>query len=875
MENFSSTNSFATSESPVDESCRNESNETLQNEAYRQKNKEESATRYEKTSSAIKRDFAEHLKYDEDADEYHRTEQARYKSLALSIRDRILHQWNISRKAQRANGVKRVYYLSLEFLMGRALTNNINNMGLMNEVKEALSDLGYNYEDLEEIEPDAGLGNGGLGRLAACFLDSMATLDIPSYGYGIRYNYGIFKQLIKNGYQFEQPDNWLRYGNPWEIERSDIRYKVNFGGKVEVINEGGRDFYKWINTEKVIGMAYDTPIIGYGGKTVNTLRLWSAKAVEDFNFQNFNQGDYTQAVRDKVLAENISQVLYPNDTQYMGKVLRLKQQYFFVACSLADIIARFKREGKDWSKLPEYAAVQLNDTHPSIAIAELMRILVDIENIRWRDAWEITKQTFAYTNHTLMPEALEKWSLPLMEEILPRHVQIIFEINKRFLQEAVSAFSAETQMDAIRKISIIEESNPKNIRMANLAIIGSHAVNGVAALHTKLLKEQMFPEFNEVYPEKFQNKTNGITPRRWLLSANPDLAALITETIGSGWITNADELKKLSAYASDSSFMYQFAKIKENNKKVAADWIKKDSGVTINPYSIFDTQVKRIHEYKRQMLFAFNIIMLYQRLKDDSAFRENFVPLSCLFGGKSAPGYVNAKESIKFINSIARVINHDATTRDLLQVHFLPNYRVSMAERLIPATNISEQISTAGLEASGTSNMKFMLNGALTIGTLDGANVEIQEEVGSENCFIFGHTEDEISQLRGHYNPWDYINANDGIKNAVNLVRSNYFNINEPDAFNNVLSDIFNHGDRYFVFADLDMYNNTKNTLLSMYKDNYDEFITKSILNVACSGHFSSDRTIRQYASDIWGTGSLIVPQTPKYDTTLEDAKNI
>ena len=385
----------------------------------------------------------------------------------------------------------------------------------------------------------------------------------------------------------------------------------------------------------------------------------------------------------------------------------------------------------------------------------------------------------------------------------------------------------------------------------------------------------MFPEFNEVYPEKFQNKTNGITPRRWLLSANPDLAALITETIGSGWITNADELKKLSAYATDSSFMYQFAKIKENNKKVAADWIKKDSGVTINPYSIFDTQVKRIHEYKRQMLFAFNIIMLYQRLKDDSAFRENFVPLSCLFGGKSAPGYVNAKESIKFINSIARVINHDATTRDLLQVHFLPNYRVSMAERLIPATNISEQISTAGLEASGTSNMKFMLNGALTIGTLDGANVEIQEEVGSENCFIFGHTEDEISQLRGHYNPWDYINANDGIKNAVNLVRSNYFNINEPDAFNNVLSDIFNHGDRYFVFADLDMYNNTKNTLLSMYKDNYDEFITKSILNVACSGHFSSDRTIRQYASDIWGTGSLIVPQTPKYDTTLEDAKNI
>ncbi len=832
------------------------------------------SVRYLNDSQAIAQDFAEHLKYDEDSDEFHRTAEGRYEALAHSIRDRIVHQWNISRKTQRSNSVKRVYYLSLEFLMGRAMTNNINNMGIMNEVTEALRELGYKYEDLAEVEPDAGLGNGGLGRLAACFLDSMATLDIPSYGYGIKYNYGIFKQKIENGYQFEQPDNWLRYGNQWEIPRSDLRYEVNFGGEVQVINENGRDNYKWVNTDKVLGMAYDMPIIGYGGKTVNTLRLWSAKAVEDFNFQNFNNGDYTQAVRDKVLAENISQVLYPNDQQYMGKVLRLKQQYFFVACSLADIIRRFKRENASWSRFPEFAAIQLNDTHPSIAVAELMRILVDLEDVDWNEAWEITKQTFAYTNHTLMPEALEKWSVPLLQEILPRHMQIIYEINQRFLQAAITYFPTDKQQEAIRKVSIIEESEPKNVRMANLAIIGSHAVNGVAQLHTNLLKEQMFPEFNIIYPDKFQNKTNGITPRRWLLSANPKLASLITDAIGDGWITNAEELKKLTPFADDSSFAYEFAKIKEENKQRAAKWLKNDCGLIINPYSIFDVQVKRIHEYKRQMLNAVNIVMIYQRLKNDSSFRNSFVPVSFLFGGKSAPGYVNAKQSIKFINSIASVINSDKQTRNLLQVHFLPDYRVSMAEQIIPATNISEQISTAGLEASGTGNMKFMMNGALTVGTLDGANVEIQQEAGSENCFIFGHTESQISEMKYSYNPWDFIKNDEEILNTVNLIRGNYFNVSEPKAFDKLLSDIFEHGDRYFIFADLRMYADRKNEVIELYRDNYDSFVRKAIINVASSGKFSSDRTIREYANDIWGVGSCCVPNGSNQNTILEDAKN-
>ena len=835
------------------------------------KEKKTENTRISYTASAIEKDFAEHLKYTQDADVFHTTMQGRYDALAYAIRDRIIHQWDISRKTQQAAKAKRVYYLSLEFLMGRAMTNNITNMGLQDEVSQALKDLGYTYEELADVEPDAGLGNGGLGRLAACFLDSMATLEIPSFGYGIRYNYGIFRQQIRNGYQFEQPDNWLRDGNPWEIARPDLKYTVNFGGHVEMIHEHGRDNYKWVDTDKVVGMAYDMPIIGYGGKTVNTLRLWSAKAEEEFSFEEFNMGDYTKAVNDKVKAENISQVLYPNDTQYMGKVLRLKQQYFFVACSLADIVRRFKRSSNDWRELPKYAAIQLNDTHPSIAIAELMRILIDQENMDWDSAWEITQQCMGYTNHTLMPEALEKWPVPMMKEILPRHMQIIFEINARFIQRAVPYFPMDDK--AISKVSIIEESNPKNVRMANLAIIGSHAVNGVARLHTDLLKNSMFPEFNKIYPEKFQNKTNGITPRRWLLSSNPELAKLITDAIGPEWITNADKLAKLKPFADDAAFAESFAKIKANNKIRATEFLKKDCGIILNPETIFDVQVKRIHEYKRQLLNAFDIVMVYQRLKNDRAFYNAFPPTTFLFGGKSAPGYVNAKLSIKFINSLSGVINSDVSVKKKLKVFFMPNYRVTMAENIIPATNLSEQISTAGLEASGTGNMKFMLNGALTIGTLDGANVEIAEEVGNENCFIFGHTEDQISAMRNTYNPYDFINADEEVRSAVNLIRSNFFNVGEPHAFDQLFGDIFGNGDRYFIMADLRMYADRHQEALDLYRDDFASFNRKAILNVASSGKFSSDRTIREYASQIWNTGSCPVPLNPDVDNSLEDAR--
>lgn len=832
-------------------------------------------TRISHSSSAIERDFAEHLKYTQDADVFHTTMEGRYEALALTIRDRIIHQWDISRKEQAKAKAKRVYYLSLEFLMGRAMTNNITNMGLENEVTKALKDLGYTYEELADVEPDAGLGNGGLGRLAACFLDSLATLEIPSFGYGIRYNYGIFRQQIRNGYQMEQPDNWLRYGNPWEIPRTDLCYTVNFGGRVDVIRENGKDYYKWVDTDKVLGMAYDMPIIGFRGKTVNTLRLWSAKAVEDFSFEQFNEGDYTEAVRSKIQAENISQVLYPNDTQYMGKVLRLKQQYFFVACSLADIVRRFKRENEDWERFPDYAAVQLNDTHPSIAIAELMRILIDQENLEWDEAWDITKRSMGYTNHTLMPEALEKWPVPMMENLLPRHMQIIFEINRRFLQYAGTFFPMDTdiQRKAIEKVSLIEESNPKNVRMANLAIVGSHAVNGVAQLHTQLLKNVMFPEFNTIYPEKFQNKTNGITPRRWLLSSNPRLANLITDAIGADWITDADKLKGLLPYVNDSAFAEKFAKIKEQNKKDTAKFLMKDCGIKVNPNTVFDVQVKRIHEYKRQLLNAFNIVLLYQRLKNDREFAQSFEPTTFLFGGKSAPGYVNAKLSIKFINNLASMVNMDKSTNKLLQVHFMPNYRVTMAESIIPATNLSEQISTAGLEASGTGNMKFMLNGALTIGTLDGANVEIAQEVGDDNIFIFGHTEDQLAKMRSTYDPYDFILMDDEINSAVNLIRSNYFNASEPDVFEHLFHAIFDCKDRYFIFADLRMYANRHQEALDLYRDDFKSFNRKAIINVASSGKFSSDRTIREYAEQIWNAGSCPVPLNTDVDTSLEDAR--
>ncbi len=828
-------------------------------------------TRYGNSPKEIARDFAEQLKYNQDADVYHTTKEGRYEAIAYAIRDRIIHQWDLSRKTQRKNHSKRVYYLSLEFLMGRAMTNNIINLGIEGSVKEALASLGYKYEDLRDTEPDAGLGNGGLGRLAACFLDSLATLELPAYGYGIRYNYGIFRQKIEGGRQVEMPDNWLKDGNPWELKRPDLSYPVYFGGYVTELRENGRDVFKWIPAEEVDGVAYDTPIVGYGGKTVNTLRLWSATSPDGFSFEEFNSGDYTEAVRKKINAETLSQVLYPNDTLYMGKELRLKQQYFFVSCSLQDIVRRFKRNGDyDWASFPNEAAIQLNDTHPSLAVPELMRLLIDQENLGWDEAWDITVKTMGYTNHTLMPEALEKWPLPMIESLLPRHMQIIFEINRRFLSSAVSYFPM--QNDKIAKISIIEESNPKMVRMANLAIIGSHSTNGVAALHSKLLVENMFPEFATIYPDRFNNKTNGITQRRWLLDANPALSSLITEAIGDKWITDFDEMEKLKEFENDPAFIEKLGAVKEIAKENAASFLKKDSGIILDTSTLIDVQVKRIHEYKRQLLNALNIVMIYNRLKSDSTYRQNFQPTTFLFGGKAAPGYVNAKLIIKFINNISEIINHDRDVKDLLHVYFMPDYRVTLAEAVIPATNLSQQISTAGTEASGTGNMKFMVNGALTIGTLDGANVEMAERVGKDNIFIFGHTEKEIQALGPTYSSREWMENNQEIKDAVSLIASDFFSNNEHGIFSPLLQSLLDHNDRYFLFADLADYSETHDRASALYKNNRDEWNKKSLINIASSSFFSSDRTIRDYAEDIWHVKPVHVAHSDE-DTVLEDAK--
>ncbi len=832
-------------------------------------------TRFGRTKADIAQDFAEQLKYSLDADVYHTTPEGRYQALAFAIRDRIIHQWDLSRKTQRAKHSKRVYYLSLEFLMGRAMTNNIINLGLEKPVRDALSSLGYTLEELADVEPDAGLGNGGLGRLAACFLDSLATLEYPAYGYGIRYNYGIFRQQIRNGQQVEVPDNWLKDGNPWEVKRPDLIYPVFFGGEVRQIRENGKDFFRWIPAETVDGIAYDTPIVGYGGKTVNTLRLWSAQSPEGFSFEEFNSGDYTEAVRNKINAETISQVLYPNDTLYMGKELRLKQQYFFVSCSLQDIVRRFKRNGDyNWSEFPNIAAIQLNDTHPSLAIPELMRILIDKEGLGWDEAWDITTKTMGYTNHTLMPEALEKWPLPMIEKLLPRHMQIIYEINQRFLDHAVSFFPM--QNDKIAKVSVIEESNPKMVRMANLSIIGSHSTNGVAQLHSELLRKDMFPEFSTIFPERFNNKTNGITQRRWLLDANPALSALISDAIGDKWITDYDRIADLRKFADDSAFVEEFGKVKAKAKENAALFLKKDTGFILDTSTLIDVQVKRIHEYKRQLLNAMNILMIYSRMKTDSQYLDAFQPTTFLFGGKAAPGYVNAKLIIKFINNVAKVIASDSRIREKLKVYFMPDYRVTMAEAVIPATNISEQISTAGTEASGTGNMKFMFNGALTVGTLDGANVEIAEEVGKDNIFIFGHTEEEISALAAAgYSPMEWVEKDPEIKAMIDLVDSGYFSINEPGIFEPLRQSIFGYGnDRYYLMADLRMYHNVHESASMLYKNSPAEWNRKAVINIASSAKFSSDRTIKEYADDIWHIKPCKVKRSSE-DSVLEDARKI
>ncbi|HET6898443.1 MAG TPA: glycogen/starch/alpha-glucan phosphorylase [Vicinamibacteria bacterium] len=785
-----------------------------------------------------------------------------YVSVALAVRDRLMERWIRTHDAYYEHDAKRVYYLSLEFLMGRTLGNSLINLGLVEECHKAAHDLGYDLEALREAEWDAGLGNGGLGRLAACFLDSLATLELPSYGYGIRYDYGIFHQRIVDGAQVETPDGWLRYGNPWEIARTGDQFTVQFYGRVQQhVNAQGRLTTAWVDTEDVVAIPYDTPVPGYRNATVNTLRLWSARATEEFDLRYFNEGDYQRAVEEKAQSENITKVLYPNDNLSGGRELRLKQEYFFVSATLQDVIRRYKKQYRMYDqprglgvfdRFADRSAIQLNDTHPALAIPELMRILIDIEEVDWDEAWRVTTATFGYTNHTVMPEALERWTVDLMGRVLPRHLQIIFEINHRFL-EMVRARGGDDER--CRRLSIIEEDGERRVRMANLAIVGSHSVNGVAALHSEILKTDLFRDFFFLWPERFSNKTNGVTPRRWLKKANPGLSALISEAIGDGWVKDLDELRGLLAHTEDAGFVERWQAVKRANKEALAAVISQQyshrgSPLTVDPGSMFDCQVKRIHEYKRQLLNLLHAVTRYNRIRDDPG--GNHVPRTLIFGGKAAPGYPMAKLIIRLANAVGKVVNHDPVVGDRLKVVFLADYRVSLAERIFPAAELSEQISTAGTEASGTGNMKFALNGALTIGTMDGANIEIAEEVGADDVFIFGLRAAEVEALRGRYDPWVHYHANPELRRALDMIAAGRFSREQPDLFRPIVTSLLEGGDRYLLLADYAAYVECQGQVDDAYRD-AGAWTRKSIRNVAHMGKFSTDRTIRQYADEIWG----------------------
>ncbi len=800
-------------------------------------------------AESIKYSMANRLEYEVGKDLHTATDRDWYNVTAYAVRDRLMERWMETMRTYYREDAKRVYYLSLEFLIGRTLSNSLLNVGIQNECEQALHDIGLNLEEVRELEPDAALGNGGLGRLAACFLDSMATLGIPSYGYGIRYEYGMFTQRIENGHQVEHPENWLRYGNPWEFPRPEVLYPVKFHGRVvEYPDETGQKRYHWVDADEVMAMAYDTPIPGYNTNTVNNMRLWSAKATRDFNLKYFNEGNYIKALEDKNESENLSKVLYPDDTTAMGRELRLKQQYFFVSASLQDILRRFQKAHYHFDKLPDKVAIQLNDTHPVLAIPELMRILMDLHGLPWGRAWNITVRTFSYTNHTLLPEALETWPVKLFEEMLPRHLQIIYEINHHFLKDVMHQFPGN--FDLLRHMSIVDEDNGKRIRMGHLAVVGSHKVNGVAALHTLLMKSSTFADFERFYPGKIVNKTNGITPRRWLHHANPLLSNLITSRIGDEWTANLDELKKLAPLADDPVFRDEFRAVKRANKERVAGLVKKHLGIDVNPDAMFDVHIKRIHEYKRQLLNVLHIITLYNRIRFNPG--AHVVPRLVIFAGKAAPGYAMAKLIIKLINDVADIVNNDPAIGSRLKVLFVPNYNVSTAEDLIPASDLSQQISTAGTEASGTGNMKLALNGALTIGTLDGANVEIREEVGEDNIFIFGLTAQQAEELRRNgYNPWDYYHGNQELKQVLDMIGSGYFSPDEPDLFKPIINALTHSGDHYLLLADYASYISAQERVAELYADPQ-EWTRKAILNVAHMGKFSSDRTIREYAEEIW-----------------------
>jgi len=801
----------------------------------------------------VKKSFNRHLHYTIIKDRHVSTQRDYYFTLANVVKDHLVSRWIRTQQHYYETDPKRVYYLSLEFYMGRSLTNTMINLGIQGACDEAMYQLGLDIEEMEEFEEDAGLGNGGLGRLAACFLDSMATLGIPGYGYGIRYEFGIFKQAIRNGVQCEEPDDWLRYGNPWEKARPEYTVPVHFYGNVVYTAEGGR---KWVNTEVVLAMPYDNPVPGYGNNVCNTLRLWSAKSPLSFNLKVFNTGDYIQSVLDRSIAENISRVLYPNDNMFEGKELRLKQEYFLCAATLNDVVRRFKaskfgsREVSrtNFDLMPEKVAIQLNDTHPAMAIPELMRILVDEENLPWDQAWNITTKCCAYTNHTILPEALERWPVSMLQELLPRHLEIIYHINHLHMEEVRAKYGDDGEK--LRQLSCIEEDGEKRVNMANLAIIGSHAVNGVAFIHSELIKKHLFRPFYEYWPEKFQNKTNGITPRRWLLLCNPMLADLISEKIGDDWPVHLDQLTKLKEWAKDAKFQDEVMKVKQNNKNKLAAYLKETTGIDINPSSLFDIQVKRIHEYKRQLLNILHVITLYNRIKKNP--KAPFTPRTVMIGGKAAPGYYMAKQIIKLFNRVGNVINNDPVVGNKLKVVFLENYRVTLAEKIMPAADLSEQISTAGTEASGTGNMKFMLNGGLTIGTLDGANVEMAEEMGMENIFIFGMTVDDVEFLQAKgYNAYDYYNACPELKQVVDMIKDGFFTPGNENEFKDVV-DMLLHHDRFLTLADYKAYIAAQDEVSSTYNNN-SKWAEMAIHNIASSGKFSSDRTIAEYAREIWG----------------------
>jgi starch phosphorylase len=776
-----------------------------------------------------------------------------FQAVSLAVREFMIDGMLATEERCRHTDAKRLYYLSIEFLMGRTLGNTLHNLDLYDVCKDALVEMGVDLEEVQEVETDAALGNGGLGRLAACFLDSLASLDLPGFGYGINYEFGLFKQQIVNGYQREKPDYWSGVSSPWLIERPDRACLVPLYGRVEhAADKRGNYNPMWLDWQLLVGVPYDMPVVGYGGRTVNYLRLFSARTSEEFDIQIFNDGDYFRAVEQKIQSETVSKLLYPSDSVTAGQELRLIQEYFLVACALRDIMGRYLRVHQDLATFPQKVAIQLNDTHPALSVAELMRLLIDERNLEWEDAWRITRATFGYTNHTLMPEALETWPVPLMERVLPRHLQIIYEINRRFLEAVSDRWPGDTQY--LRRMSIIAESDPPRVRMAHLAIVGSHSVNGVAALHSELVKSELVPDFHALWPRKFNNKTNGITPRRWLLKANPSLAALITETIGDDWITHLEHLRGLEASVADPQFQQEFSAVKMANKQALADVIKTTCGVAVDANSLFDVQIKRIHEYKRQLLNVMHIIHQYLRIIEDG--RAPVVARTYIFAGKAAPGYAAAKLIIKLINSVAAVINHDKRVGDQIRVVFIPDYRVSLAEKIIPAADLSEQISTAGMEASGTGNMKLTLNGALTIGTMDGANVEIREEVGPDNIYIFGLTVDKIRQLRSTYDPRGYYDQNGDIKRVVDAIAGDMFSSGVAGLFAPIRQNLLDHGDYYFHLADFASYLDSQQRVSEDYLEPA-RWVCKSILNVARVGKFSSDRTIAEYARDIWHISKL------------------